>query len=47
MREFVRVVFGDVEAGEKARVLEALRVYCRQDTQALLDILGALQATLA
>lgn len=42
-REFQRAVFGDVEAAEKVRVLQALRDYCRQDTQALVDILEALE----
>lgn len=41
-REFARVVFGDVEPRDKAQTLQALRDYCRQDTQALVDILGVL-----
>jgi hypothetical protein len=41
-REFVRVVFGDVDEDEKQTVLDGLRDYCRQDTQALVDILGVL-----
>jgi len=44
MREFQRVVFGEVEEGEKTRVLEGLRTYCTQDTQALLDVLDALKS---
>jgi hypothetical protein len=44
MHEFKRVVFEKVEQKEKARVLEGLRVYCKQDTQALLDILNGLRA---
>jgi hypothetical protein len=43
MREFQRVVFTDVEGSEKNRILQALRDYCRQDTQALIDILGVLR----
>ena len=42
-REFQRVVFGDVDPAEKDRVLAALRDYCRQDTQALVDILEVLR----
>lgn len=42
-REFQRVVFGDVGGDEKDRVLGALREYCRQDTQAMVDLLEALQ----
>lgn len=41
-REFVRVVFGDVEAVEKNKVLEGLRLYCEQDTVALVKILDVL-----
>ncbi|MBU0742077.1 DUF2779 domain-containing protein [bacterium] len=44
MREFQRAVFGDVDAAEKRRVLEGLREYCEQDTQALLEVLGVLSA---
>ena len=44
MREYVRVVYGDVSVKEKASVLHALREYCEQDTNALLDILDALKA---
>jgi hypothetical protein len=40
MREFRRVVFGDVEDGERARVLGALREYCGRDTGALVEVLG-------
>ncbi len=42
-REYRRVVHGDVEPPEKARVLQALREYCRQDTRAMVDILEALE----
>ena len=42
MREFQRVVFEDTSPEEKDRVLAALREYCRQDTQAMVDILAAL-----
>ncbi|MFO7652409.1 MAG: DUF2779 domain-containing protein [Candidatus Krumholzibacteriia bacterium] len=43
MREYQRVVFGDVDPGEKARVLQALKEYCEQDTRALVDVLEALE----
>ena len=43
MMEFERVVFGDVEESEKARVLDELRDYCKQDTQALVDGLDAVR----
>jgi hypothetical protein len=33
-------VFGDVEDGERARVLGALREYCGRDTGALVEVLG-------
>ncbi|MBU8870742.1 MAG: DUF2779 domain-containing protein [Gemmatimonadales bacterium] len=42
-REFQRAVFTDVAAEEKAQVLQDLRAYCKQDTQALVDVLGVLQ----
>lgn len=42
-REFARVVFGDVGTKEKAGVLEDLRAYCRQDTYAMVDLLGVLR----
>lgn len=41
-REFVRVVFGTVAAQEKTDILDGLRAYCKQDTQALVDVLGVL-----
>ena len=44
MREFQRVVFTDVDAEEKAQVLAHLRNYCKQDTQALVDVLAALRS---
>ncbi len=43
-REFMRVVFGNVDAAEKARVLAALRTYCAQDTLALVQMLRALRS---
>lgn len=43
MREFQRVIFGGAGDDEKNRVLDALREYCRQDTQAMVDILEALE----
>ncbi len=42
-REFQRVVFGNVDPSEKARVLAALRIYCAQDTLALVDVIDALR----
>ena len=42
-REFQRVVFGNVEAAEKGRVLAALRTYCAQDTLALVQVLCTLK----
>ena len=41
-REFQRVVFGNVDPAEKARVLAALRTYCAQDTLALVQMTRAL-----
>jgi len=46
MREYQRVVYGEVAASEKVRVLRGLREYCQQDTAALLGILGALETLL-
>ena len=43
MREYTRVVYGDVATEEKVRVLHALRKYCQQDTEALIRILDALR----
>lgn len=45
-REFMRVVFGTVDAAEKARVLAALRTYCAQDTLALVQVLRALRSAI-
>ena len=42
-REFMRITFGDVAPDEGQRVRRQLEAYCRQDTQALIDILLALQ----
>ncbi len=42
-REFMRVVFGNADAAEKARVLAALRTYCAQDTLALVQVLRTLK----
>lgn len=42
-REFVRAVFGGAPADEKARILSDLREYCRQDTMAMVDVLGVLR----
>ena len=41
--EFLRVTFSDVRSEERARVRRALEAYCRQDTQAMIDILAALE----
>ncbi|MCK5619221.1 MAG: DUF2779 domain-containing protein, partial [Candidatus Krumholzibacteria bacterium] len=41
-REYHRVVFGETSASEKELVLANLREYCRQDTEAMTDILNAL-----
>ncbi len=41
--EFERVVFTDVGAAKKNRILQALRDYCHQDTLALVEILEALR----
>ena len=46
MREYIRVVYGDVLTEDKASVLSALWKYCQQDTKALLDILDVLKARL-
>jgi len=43
MREFQRVMFEETEPKARERVLVALRQYCRQDTQAMVDILTALE----
>jgi len=42
MLEFQRVVFEDVDPAEQRAVFTALREYCRQDTQAMVDILEVL-----
>jgi hypothetical protein len=42
-REFMRVVFGDAPAHERAAVLDGLREYCRQDTWAMVEVLGVLR----
>jgi len=44
MREFKRVVFQDNNAPDKKLVLDNLKLYCKQDTQALVDVLAALRA---
>jgi hypothetical protein len=45
-REFQRVMFGNVVAAEKTRVLAALRTYCAQDTLALVQVLRAMKAVI-
>ena len=42
-REFMRITFADVPKKECAEVRHQLEAYCRQDTQALIDIVAALQ----
>ena len=42
-REFIRITFGEVGLNERQQVRQQLEAYCRQDTQALIDILLALQ----
>ncbi len=41
--EFERVVFGEVDPSEKARVLTDLKAYCAQDTYAMVALLDALR----
>jgi hypothetical protein len=42
-REFMRITFGEIGLDERQKVRQQLEAYCRQDTQALIDILLALQ----
>jgi hypothetical protein len=42
-REFMRIMFTEVPPAERAQVRRQLDAYCAQDTQALIDILFALQ----
>jgi hypothetical protein len=42
-REFMRITFGEIGLDERQKVRQQLDAYCRQDTQALIDILFALQ----
>jgi uncharacterized protein DUF2779 len=42
-REFMRITFGEIGLDERQRVRQQLEEYCQQDTQALIDILLALQ----
>jgi hypothetical protein len=42
-REFQRTVIGDSPQDEKETVLANLREYCRQDTEAMVDIVNALR----
>lgn len=42
-REFMRIMFNHAASGEREQVRQQLEAYCRQDTQALIDILCALQ----
>ena len=42
-REFMRITLGNVPNEQRAEVRQQLETYCKQDTQALIDILFALQ----
>ena len=42
-REFMRVTFTDVPDEERSKVRRALEAYCGQDTQALIDLIVALE----
>ena len=42
-REFVRVMFGDVNESERKRVRRALELYCGQDTEGMVWILDVLR----
>jgi len=43
-REYVRVTYGDVSTIERERVRKALLTYCKQDTQAMIDVLKELES---
>ena len=42
-REFMRITFGEIGLDERRQVRQQLEENCQQDTQALIDILLALQ----
>ena len=42
-REFMRITFGEIGLDKRQQVRRQLEAYCRQDTQALIDILLALE----
>ena len=42
-QEYLRMTFGNVSSEEKQRIGKALLTYCGQDTQAMIDVLKALQ----
>jgi hypothetical protein len=42
-REYVRVTYGTVPAKERERIRKALLTYCKQDTQAMIDVLQTLE----
>jgi len=45
-REFARITFGkDVPAEDRARVRKDLEIYCKLDTQAMIDVLSVLRRT--
>ena len=43
-REFLRLTFTDIAESERARVRRALDLYCGQDTEGMVWILGALRS---
>jgi hypothetical protein len=44
-REFARVTYGSVPVEERKRVRAALLTYCKQDTQAMVDVVKVLEKT--
>jgi hypothetical protein len=41
--EYLRAVYGDAPADERTRILDSLRVYCGQDTYAMVELLRVLE----
>jgi len=41
--EFMRVMYGDVTVEEKEKVLSALLIYCKKDTEAMIEVLRELE----
>jgi hypothetical protein len=41
--EYLRAVYGGAPADDRARVLDSLRIYCRQDTFAMVELLRVLE----